>query len=496
MLLEFEKKVADFIKANRLFESADRVLLAVSGGADSTALLYAMLTLKTENILSADAVCAHINHQLRGADSDVDEDFVVALARDLRLPVITRRVDVRGFARKNKLSIETAARQLRIKSLLDIAKANNCNPIATAHQKNDNAETIVQRLIRGTGFRGLGGIWPVRVFAGDIRLVRPLLSVTREEIIEYLRKRNLKWRQDHTNADCTYRRNFIRHRLLPALQQDCSGSIVEELSDLAESARKFYSVVCNCARNAWPELTDCSANMLKLDLRMLLTQPPAVKVELVRRGLTAVGSGERDLTRRHFKRILQLAVLGTPDGEQNIGGRKIELPGGFVVQREYGNLIFARPEKSSPSDKQISESAGLKVPGQMKFSRYSIEATVFDATGSEKRGTKDEHRASSIEHRESRFIEWFDLDKVKLPLVVRFRETGDRFWPLGLAAEKKIGKFLTAAKVPHQLRRKLLIVADSEKIIWLWPIRISEQAKITGGTRKILQLQIIDSDST
>ena len=485
MLLEFENKVADFIKANRLFDSADMVLLAVSGGADSTALLYAMRTMKTENILSADVVCAHINHQLRGADADLDEDFVIAQARDLNIPITTRRLDVRGFARKNKLSIETAARKLRIESLIDIAKAANCSSIATAHQKNDNAETILQRLVRGTGFRGLGGIWPARVFAAGIRFVRPLLSVTRDEIIEYLKKRNLKWRQDHTNADCTYRRNFIRHRLLPALQQDCSGSIVEELSELAASARKFYSVVCNCADKAWPELADRSGNKLKLNLEMFLTQPPAVKVELVRRSLTAVGSGERDLTRRHFKRILQLAG-------QNVGARKIELPGGFVVRREYANLIFARPEKSSRSDKQISESAGLKVPGRMKFGRYSIEATVFDATGSEERGTKDEHRALSIEHRESRFIEWFDLNKLKLPLMVRFRETGDRFWPLGLASEKKVGKFLTTAKVPHQLRRKLLIIADSEKIIWLWPVRISEQAKITNKTRKILQLQITD----
>ncbi len=490
MLLEFESKVADFIKANGLFDSADRLVLAVSGGADSTALLYAMRQLLTENILSADAVCAHINHQLRGADAELDEDFVIAQAAKLKLAVTTKRLDVRGFAHKNKLSIETAARQLRIKSLLDIAKAGNCKWIATAHQKNDNAETILQRLVRGTGFRGLGGIWPVRVFADDIRLVRPLLCVRRDEIIEYLKKRNLKWRQDHTNADCTYRRNFIRHRLLPALQQDCSGSIVEELSELAESARKFYSLVCNCARKAWPELTDCSANMLKLNLQMFLTQPLAVKVELVRRSLTAVGSGERDLTRRHFKRILQLA-------EQNVGGRKIELPGGFVVQREYGNLIFARPQKSEVRNLSsvlcLLSSVVLEVPGQMKFGRYSIEAAVFDATGSEKRGTRDEHRASSIEHRASRFIEWFDLDRLKLPLVVRFRKAGDRFWPLGLASDKKVGKFLTAAKVPQQLRRKMLVVADSEKIIWLWPIRMSEQAKITGGTQKILQLQITDT---
>ena len=478
MLLEFEKKVADFIKTNSLLESADSVLLAVSGGADSTALLYAMHALKAEDILSADLVCVHINHQLRGADADVDEDFVIAQARDLNLPITTKRVDVRGFARKNKLSIETAARQVRIDTLLNIAKAGNCNSIATAHHKNDNAETILHRLVRGTGFRGLTGIWPTRLFADDIQFIRPLLSVTRDEIIEYLKKRNLKWRRDHTNADCTYTRNFIRHRLLPALQQDCTGSLVEQLSALAASARKFYSMVCNCADKAWPTLTDCSANELKLNLQMFLVQPPPVKVELVRRSLSAVGCGQRDLTRQHFQKILRLA-------EQNVGGRKIELPAGFVVRREYGNLIFARPEKISHHDELIRSSTRLQVPGKTKFGRFLIQAATLEADGS---------RIEKFKTKKNNCIESFDWDKVKLPLMVRSRKAGDRFWPLGLEAEKKIGKFLTAAKVPHHLRRKLLVIEDSEKIIWLWPVRIGEQAKITEGTQKVLQLKIIDGN--
>ncbi|MFZ0035112.1 MAG: tRNA lysidine(34) synthetase TilS, partial [Sedimentisphaerales bacterium] len=223
MLLEFEKKVAGFIEANGLFGQADKILLAVSGGADSTALLYVICKMKAENILSGDIFCAHINHQLRGSESDGDEAFVVAQANKLNLPITTRRLDVRGFARKNKLSIETAARKLRIESLLDIVKDGNCNLVATAHQKDDNAETIIQRLVRGTGFRGLVGIWPLRCFADGIGFVRPLLCVRRDEIVEYLRKRNLKWREDHTNVDCKYRRNYIRHRLLPALQRQCTG---------------------------------------------------------------------------------------------------------------------------------------------------------------------------------------------------------------------------------------------------------------------------------
>jgi len=484
MLLEFEKKVAGFIKANNLFGSADKVLLAVSGGADSTALMYAMCAIKAENVpasslagkLSGDILCAHINHQLRGPESDDDEAFVIAQAGKLNLAITTRRLDVRGFARKNKLSIETAARKLRIEGLLDIAKTNNCKRIATAHQKDDNAETIIQRLARGTGFRGLGGIWPLRSF-NAIGFVRPLLCVRRDEIVEYLKKRNLKWRVDRTNDDCSYRRNYIRHRLLPALQRQCSGSIVEQLAKLAQSAQKFYSLVCSGVERIWPELADCSADNVTLDLRIFLSQPPAVKVEIVRRSVTHLGGGERDLAYRHYERILQLA-------QQNIGGRKIELPDGLVVWREYGNLIFARCKKSLAVKKHTGKAVDLQVPGQTQFGSFLIEAAILET---------DKKQFEKFKQEKPNFIERFDLDKVKLPLVVRFREDGDRFVPLGLTSEKKIGKFLTDEKVPWEVRQKALIVADAEKIIWVWPVRISEQAKVTSETRKILQLQMADT---
>jgi tRNA(Ile)-lysidine synthase len=494
MLLEFEKKVAGFIKANGLFGSADKILLAVSGGADSTALMYAMCAIKAENVpalplagkLSGDILCAHINHQLRGSESDGDEAFVIAQADKLNLAITTKRLDVSGFAHKNKLSIETAARKLRIESLLDIAEANDCKWVATAHQKDDNAETVIQRLVRGTGFRGLGGIWPVRKFAEGISFVRPLLCVRRDEIVEYLRKRNLKWRVDRTNDDCKYRRNYIRHRLLPALQQQCAGSIVEQLAEMSQSAQKFYSLVCSSVEKIWPQLTDCTADKVTLDLKSFLAQPPAVKVEIVRRSLTYLGGGERDLTHRHYERVLQLS-------RQNISGREIGLPDGFVVWCEYGKLIFARAKGVLKPEEQISKSIKVQVPGQTRFGRYLIESTIFDAGYS----MLDARRRikSRIENRESRieFVEWFDLDNVKLPLIVRSREDGDRFVPLGLREEKKVGKFLTAAKVPQQIRKKVFIVADAEKIIWVWPIRISEQAKVASGTRKILQLRITDT---
>jgi tRNA(Ile)-lysidine synthase len=476
MLLELEKKVAGFIKSNELFGSADKVLLAVSGGADSTALLYAISSLYNRNILNSKFHCAHINHQLRAALADSDEDFVVTQAAMLKLAVTTRRVDVRKFAAREKLSIETAARHLRIKNLIEIAKANNCTVIATAHQKNDNAETVLQRLSRGTGYRGLGGIWPIRVFNNEFKFIRPLLCVDRNEIIEYLNQRNLKWQLDHTNADCTYRRNYIRHRLLPQLQQDCTDSLIEELFKLSVSSRRFYKLLCRRADEVWRKAGDCAGEKVTLDIKTLLAQPHPVIIELIRRCLTSIGCGERNLSQYHYQRILQLA-------QQNIGGKKIDLPDKCMVTAEYKYLIFSRPEKEFLSAGLKDKSFKLNIPGHTIFGGYSIEASVLKA---------NEQEFAKFKAEKNSFIERFDFNKIKPPLLIRSRKTGDRFIPLGLDKEKKVGKFLTAAQVRQQLRQKLLIVADSEKIIWLWPIRMSEQVKVSDATEKILQLQIND----
>jgi len=489
-LLEFEKNLADFIKANGLIGSAAKVLLAVSGGADSTALLYGMHALKAGNIFNAELHCVHINHQLRAAEADRDEEFVITRAAALNLPVTTRRLDVRGFARRQRLSIETAARQLRMKALIEIAKAGNCPRIATAHQKNDNAETIIQRLSRGTGFRGLGGIWPQRVFADEITFVRPLLCVGRDEILKYLDERNLEWCRDDTNADCTYRRNYIRHRLLPELQRDCADSIVERLSQLARSAREYYSMVCSRADKVWPGLADGNAEKTVLDLKLFLTESQPVRVELIRRSLANVGCGERNLTRGHYEGILQLAEQNVTGSHRDSLRRKMELPGGFAVRREYGNLIFSncRVGLAPPSSPALETAwAGepahptVEIPGQTTFEKFIIHAVVLE---------KKEVDIEKFKAAKTDSIEWFDLEKIKPPLFVRFRRAGDRFVPLGQSEEKKLGKFLTAQRVPHEVRRDVLVVTDREKIIWVWPVRISEQVRITGETRKVFQLQI------
>jgi tRNA(Ile)-lysidine synthase len=473
MQQELEERIAGFIRRGGLFGFSDNVLLGVSGGADSTTLLHVMSSLKGDGIFSGEIFCAHINHHLRGAESEADEEFVVGACEKLNIPFVRRGVDVRGYAEEAGLSIETAARELRIKSLVEIAKECKCEIVATGHQRDDNAETVLQRLVRGTGFRGLGGIWPVRKFEGGVFFVRPLLCVRRSEVVEYLEGRGLKWREDSTNAESVYRRNYIRHFLLPEIQSGCKASIVEQLWGLSEASRGFYKVVCRRVDEVWGRLAECSSGKVLLELSEFVKESEAVKVEFVRRGLSGAGLGEGVLSGEHFGRILELA-------RSKVSGREVELPGGVVVYRDYSKLVFERS-----GDEQLGgvESEGVKfsVPVTKRFGDYLIEAGVFEV----ELGSSGEYKAGKTS-----FVEWFDLEKIELPLEVRVRREGDAFVPLGSKGEKKVGKFLTAQRVPRRVRDRLLIVSDAEKILWVWPIRMSEQAKVTGRTRKIVRLQI------
>jgi tRNA(Ile)-lysidine synthase len=292
-------------------------------------------------------------------------------------------------------------------------------------------------------------------------------------VVEYLEGRGLVWREDSTNAESIYRRNYIRHFLLPEIQRGSKASIVERLWDLSEASRGFYKVVCRRADEVWGRLAECSGGKVLLELSEFAKESEAVKVELVRRSLLGTGIGERALSGEHFGRILELV-------RSKVSGREVELPGGVVVCREYGKLVFGRCVKEELVGEE-SEGVKFSVPVTERFGDYLIEAGVFDV----ELGSSGGYKAGKTS-----FVEWFDLEKIKLPLEVRVRRAGDSFFPLGMQGEKKVGKFLTAQRVPRRIRGKVLIVSDSEKILWVWPIRMSEQAKVSGQTRRIVRLQI------
>lgn len=469
---DLEKTVSEFIRRHAMFADARGVLIAVSGGADSISLLHVLASLHARGDLTGRLVCGHVNHRLR-EQADADERFVVEQAAGLGLPVVARAVDVRAHAEASRLSIETAARQLRQAALGDIAREQGCSWIATGHQKNDNGETVIHRLRRGTGFRGLAGIRPVRKLTENLLLASPLLCVARDEIARFLRERNLPWREDHTNADLAYTRNDIRHRLLPSLQRESRRPLIDDLSELAAAAGRLYDRVRREAEHAISLTTQVQTNRALLNASKLASLPEIVAVEVIRRTLVRLGCGERDLTERHYRAILQSA---RPDSSV----KAVSLPGGFVARPARGWIVLHKFRDASQPVVSDQEST-LTIPGRTHFAGYEIDAEVLN------RGEIDPTKLTADK---GPFCEHLDWDRIRSPVVVRPRRPGDRFQPLGLDAIKKVGKFLTTAGTPLDVRDQTLIFADRERILWVCPVRMAEPAKVTATTQRILMLTV------
>lgn len=467
----FEDKAAQWIASHRLLDGISGLLLAVSGGADSVALAAVLHRLVAAGRLNVRLVVGHVNHTLRGDASDGDEAFVRALAERLSLPCVCRRVDVRGYAQKQKLSIETAARSLRLDVLAALANESDCQAVATGHQADDQAETVVHRLMRGTAFGGLCGIRPMTVLNGR-RFVRPLLTVRRADIEAYLRDCGWVWRDDATNRSCAFTRNRIRHRLLPVLQKQ-SPDVADRLRRLAESSHTARLRVELSADSVKP--VDRSEHTLSYGRSEFIRQSPWVQVELIGRAICALGGGLRDVTSRHYRDLMAQAARAD--------SAKITWPGRLAVSVEADRLTFSAPAEKPPVFP--SEPVAVSIGTDTDFGPYTIRMLYIDIEG------KD---FFDYLHNKPPFTEWLDAERINGPLVVRQIRPGDWFCPLGLGHQKKVARFLQDSQIHKSQRRRVFVLADAKKILYLAPLRLDDRAKVSKRTKKVLIINIFYRD--
>lgn len=333
----FEDKLLHGMSAQSLTAEVRKLLLAVSGGADSVAMAHALAALRRAGALACELAIGHVNHQLRSDQSDADEAFVKDLAARLQLPFASTRVDVRAYAAQHRLSIETAARALRLQALANQCKAMDCDAVATAHHLDDQAETLVHRLMRGTGLRGLCGIRPASRLHG-LLFLRPMLCVSRDEIGAYGRRVGLQWRDDATNDSLEPTRNRIRHILLPQLSSDWPR-VTQGLSELANQCRQMQE---RTETDAKAVLTKAIAtqqpNRLSLHRQPLADCPPWVFYEVMREALVQLDVGLRDYTQAHFEHMRRLAAKGA--------GRH-QFPCGVVLRAKKKTLTIESPGADS-----------------------------------------------------------------------------------------------------------------------------------------------------
>lgn len=470
------KLVAETIEQNELFPRDARMVVGVSGGTDSMALLHSLLALNGEYGYQLDLHVAHLNHSLRPGDADDDAAFVEAAADSLNLPRTIETRAIGDMARQEKGSIEEIARRERYAFFERTCLACDAKYIAVGHHADDNVETILHRILRGTGLRGIGGIPPSRTIhpASEIRVVRPLLDVRREDLRRFLDDEGLAFREDATNAGQDTTRNAIRNLLLPQIETQINPQVGEALLRLAEQSRWAEQFIRQTVQGTFETLIISRTDQeLVLNAAALARKSRIVQTELVRAAVITFDIGEQDLTFNHLKNITDLIADG-------VTGRKVTLPGGMTARLVYEKLILSL-HTNEPRE-AIADRVSVHVPGKtmLPMRQVEIDCSVVRLTADE---VKDHL------HNRDRHEEWVDLENVHLPLVVRGRQPGDRFWPLGAPGSKKVADFLIDLKVEPQQRDNVAVLCDQLGPIWLIGYRIDERVKLTRITREALRLR-------
>lgn len=487
----FIKTLAEEIEAEELLAKDDQVVVGVSGGPDSMALLHALLDLNAECGYSLSVHIAHLNHQLRGAESEQDAAFVQAAADNLELPCTIERSDVASLAGGGEGSIEEVARRERYQFLERVCLKVGARVVAVGHQRDDDAETILHRIVRGTGLRGLAGIPRVRKLseASDIRLVRPLLRRDRPWLLAYLAQRGIPYREDRTNQDRSAMRNRIRSVVLPLLENQVNPQVREALLRLSEQARWLEDYFRQTVHRTFETLIIARTDQeLTLNAAALRKKSRIVQGELIRRSVASFQLGEQDLGFAQMVAVLDL--LADP-----ASGKEVHLPGGMNVSKRYDRLIFSMPT-DEPRETIASEIA-VHVPGRTLLPIRRMEITCTIRPIDPKTLSQWLHRQHVSQQSppgpgkatDRGHEEWVDFRCVRQPLVVRTRSAGDRFWPLGAPGSKKVAEFLIDAKVDPEARDRVAILCDQLGPIWVIGHRIDERVKLTAHTREGLQIQ-------
>jgi len=419
------------IQKYQMLNKGDRVLAAVSGGADSLALLYGLLDLQNEYLLNIYVI--HVNHNLRGEESDKDADFVKNICQELNLPLFY-------YSAKMKNS-EEAARLARYSYLYKAAEECGANKIALGHNQNDNAETLLLRLCRGTGLAGLKGIPPVRTDKSFI-LIRPLINTSRDSIESYLNERKRPYRTDSSNFNTDYQRNRVRHKILPSLQK-INPQIINHLAKSAALLRDDEELLSSLCADFFKNCIFPHENVVKLDIKKLLAAPPALQKRAIRQALSLI-SGLRDVSQSHISQIE--ALLGKQSGKE------VHLPSKLRARREYGYLLIYS-DNNKINDTfclEITPDNPLFVPAIGKYVQVSIEKAC----------TNSQEKILEI------CTKYFNYDKIRGSLQIRSRLPGDRIYIGGLGRKKLSDEFCDL-KIPRDLRDSIPLLACGSDILWI-----------------------------
>jgi tRNA(Ile)-lysidine synthase len=452
--------VLDYIRRQGLLHAGDRVGVAVSGGADSVALVRLMLELRPELGIVLSVV--HFNHKLRGVEAEADERFVAQLAQRYKLELHASGGDVAAHARSQHLSTEAAARQLRYRYFRRLFEDQKLNRIATGHTLDDQAETVLLRIVRGAGTRGLAGIYPqLQVKGSQFSVVRPLLQTRRRLLETYLAKIGQDWREDSSNRDLRHARNRVRHGILPRLERSLNPSVRETLAETADIARSeeeyWQNEVDRVLSKVW------QAEERTLELTALAALPLALRRRVVRAAAESLGLR---LEFRHVEEVLELVG----------GSRSATLPQGWVISLGTGRLQFACP---SPAAANSDFEYRLSVPGAVEVPEAGTRFEAALVSGSAASGYNPDHM--------------LDPALLQKELTVRNWRAGDRYWPAHSKAPKKIKELLQERKLTGLERKLWPVGVSGQEIVWVRGFPTPARLRPPDGAQRALVIRELAS---
>jgi len=460
-----DERVREIIERYGMIPRGGRVVVAVSGGLDSVVLLSVLHRLAAS--LDASLVVAHLDHGLR-PESAADAAFVAELCGGLGIPVVTERVDVGALAESHRAGIEEAAREARHAFLDRVAREVSAERVALGHTADDQAETILFRLARGTGLEGLRGMDPV-----SERLIRPLLYVSRVDVRSYAEAQGLRWREDSSNVDLRFSRNRIRHRVLPELCT-INPEAAEALERAGRLADEALDAVAYLVGYVWPSLEPSEkSGRVELSRSAFARLPESVQAFVLREAIRRARGTLRGIERAHVLAARRIVASTAPAGALDLPQARLDVSGDRVAIR--GEVQAPAPRAS-----------------------WSVALPLGHSVLSEQRLTVDvcvEPLARRGEVPETdEWTELADAERIAFPLTLRTRREGDRFSPLGMSHDVRLKDFLINQRIPRAERERLPLLCDQEKVVWVVGLRLSERAKVTRSTTRVLRMRVVRSE--
>ncbi|MCM0647674.1 tRNA lysidine(34) synthetase TilS [Clostridium swellfunianum] len=450
------------IKEHNMINKGDKIIVAVSGGPDSICLLHILSKMKEE--LNLILYAAHVNHCLRGEEADKDEEYVKQFCKSLGVECFSRRVDINKLSGERNMSTESVAREARYDFFDELYNSLGAQKIALAHNANDQAETVLMRIIRGTGMEGIIGIKAVR----ENIFIRPLINIKRESIEKYCEDNILLPRIDKTNLESIYTRNKIRLELIPYIKENFNGDIISTLNRLADTIARDNEYLENITKEKYKSYCERKGEKVIIN-KEAFKEHEAIITRIIRQALGELRGNLYNVEKVHIYDLINLQKSGT--------GKKINLPNNVVGYNNYENIELSITKTNVNNEGEREYTLNINEENNLEAFDLKVFTKVISTNG-------------KINFKEDKHIKYFDFDKVKGSITVRTRKNGDRFTPFGMKGSKKLKDFFMDLKIPQEERDGIPLICFGEDIAWIVGYRISDSYKIDKTTKSILKVSI------